>query len=212
MTMTRRTKTRSKRPLSAAKLQQREAVFALYRDTGPGRTYERLIEAVRPKYGPISKRSLVNWSHQHNWRALIAEHDKRLNALPPSLDELGPDFNMVEALERIACMALQRALASHVEVRTPQDFSLVAKGGFPPDLGDLLSRENVGLGPIPAVRSASREGRKQRATVRSGQAGRPAAQGGIQTLADVRPSSRVAPISVILSAACSCRAVRALRL
>jgi hypothetical protein len=111
MTMTRHTKPRAKRPLSAEKLQRREAVFELYRDMGPGRTQERLIEMARAKYGPISKRTLVNWSQQHNWRARLAEHDQRLRASPPPPDELDPKFNRVEAVERIADQALQRALS-----------------------------------------------------------------------------------------------------
>jgi len=115
-------KPRVKRPLSAEELQKREAFFALYRDMSPRRTHKRLIEMARPTLGPISERTLVNWSQQHNWRARLAEHDRRLQASPPQPDELDPNFNRVEALERIADLALQRALASHVEVRTPQDF------------------------------------------------------------------------------------------
>jgi hypothetical protein len=109
--MRRHTKTRSKRQLSTEQLQRREAIFALYRDMGPGRSYERLIETARPRQGPVSKRTLVNWSQQHNWRALIAEHDQRLSAvLQPPPVELGANFDRVDALSRIADRALQRVL------------------------------------------------------------------------------------------------------
>jgi hypothetical protein len=109
--MTRHIKPRSRRPLSPEKLQRREAIFAFYSDMGPGRTRERLIEVIRPDYGPLGKRTLVNWSRDHNWRARLAEHDRRLTAAQPSSPvELGPNFDMVDALKRIAQLALQRAL------------------------------------------------------------------------------------------------------
>ena len=114
-------KPRVKRPLSAEELQKREAFFALYRDMSR-RTRKRLIEMARPTLGSISERTLVNWSRDHNWQARLDEYDQRLRASPPQADEFDPNFNRVEALERIADLALQRALASHVEVRTPQDF------------------------------------------------------------------------------------------
>jgi hypothetical protein len=111
LTMKRRVQARSKRPLSPEKLRRREAIFALYRDMGPGRTYERVIEMARLKYGAVSRRTLVNWSQQHNWHARLAEYDQRLvAAAQPSPVELGPDFDMVDALNRIAQSALHRVL------------------------------------------------------------------------------------------------------
>jgi hypothetical protein len=118
--MKRPTKTRSKRPLSAEQLQRREAIFALYRDMGRGRTRERLIELARPQHGSVSKRSLVNWSGAHNWRARLAEYDQRLTAGQPSPVDLGPNFDMVDALKRIADLALQRALRMHADGK-PRD-------------------------------------------------------------------------------------------
>ncbi len=115
-------KPRRKRQLSPERLAKREALFELYRDLGPGRSYEQLIELARPQHGPISKRTLVNWSRAHNWRARLDEHDRRLaSASQAQLDGLDPDFDMVEALKRIARSAIYRVSVSHVEVRTPQD-------------------------------------------------------------------------------------------
>lgn len=119
--MTRHAKPHSKRPVSPEKLAKREALFELYRDLGPGRSYERLIEAARPQHGPIARRTLVNWSGAHNWRARIADYDRRLTtASQAQLEGVDPDFDMAEALERIARSAIHRVLVSQVEIRTPQ--------------------------------------------------------------------------------------------
>lgn len=120
--MTRHAKPHSKRPVSPEKLTKRDAFFELYRDLGPGRSYERLIDVAKPKYGLISRRTLVNWSKAHNWRARIAEYDRRLaTASQAQLDGVDLDFDMVEALERIARSAIHRVLVSQVDIRTPQD-------------------------------------------------------------------------------------------
>jgi hypothetical protein len=124
--MKRHSKTRSKRPLSAEKLQRREAVFTIYRDMGPGRTYERLIEMARSQHGPISRRTLVNWSGQHNWRTRLVEHDQRLTAAGEPPVELGPDFDMVEALKRIAVLVVQRALRMHADGK-PRDLKALVE-------------------------------------------------------------------------------------
>jgi len=123
--MIRPAKPRSKRPLSPQKLQQREAVFAVYRDMGPARSYERLIEMVRKKHGPVSRRTLVNWAREHSWRARLAEHDRRFAASPASPDELDPNFDRVEALSRLAYQALQLLLTARVVVRTPRDYKMM---------------------------------------------------------------------------------------
>src|SRR5271155_2818905 len=124
--MKRHTKTRGKRPLSAEKLQRREAIFALYRDMGSGRSYERLIEMARPQHGSVSKRSLVNWSGAHNWRTRLADYDRQLTAVPLSPVELGPDFNMVDALKRIADLVVQRALRMHADGK-PRDLKALVE-------------------------------------------------------------------------------------
>jgi hypothetical protein len=128
MTMKSKVKPRLKRQLSPEKLARRDAFFELYRDLGPGRSYERLIDVAKPKHGLISRRTLVNWSQQHNWRARIADYDQRLaTGSQAQLDGVDLDFDMVEALERIARSAIHRVLVSHVEVRTPQDAKVMVE-------------------------------------------------------------------------------------
>ena len=120
--MTRHAKPHSKRQPSPEKLAKREALFELYRDLGPGRSYERLIDVAKPKHGLISRRTLVNWSQAHNWRARIADYDQRLaTGSQAQLEGVDLDFDMVEALERIARSAIHRVLVSQVDIRTPQD-------------------------------------------------------------------------------------------
>lgn len=116
------TKRRPARSISPVDLAKREAIFNLYRDLGPTRSYERLIELIRPKYGDVSKRTLVNWSRQHNWQQRVAEYDDALAVGSEVQAELDPNFNATEALLRSAHLALQRALASHPTARTPQDY------------------------------------------------------------------------------------------
>jgi hypothetical protein len=116
--------TKRRMPVKPApdQLAKREGIFALYRDLGPTRSYERLLEAIEPKYGKVAKRTLVNWSQQHNWRARLDEHDRALaSASDLEADELDPNFNAVRALERLAHMTLQRVSRSVPVVRTPQD-------------------------------------------------------------------------------------------
>lgn len=116
------TKRRTPRKPAPDQLAKREAIFNLYRDLGPTRSYERLIELIRPKYGDVSKRTLVNWSRQHNWQPRVAEYDDALATGSEVQAELDPNFNATEALLRSAHLALQRALASHPMARTPQDY------------------------------------------------------------------------------------------
>lgn len=116
------TKRRTSRKLAPDQLAKREAIFGVYRDLGPTRNYERVIELVRPKYGDVSERTLVYWSGQHNWQARVAEYDDTLAMGSEVQAELDPNFDPIEALARSAHLALQRALASHPVVRTPQDY------------------------------------------------------------------------------------------
>lgn len=117
-----KTKRRTPRSPAPDQLAKREAIFGLYRDLGPTRSYERLIPMVKPKYGEVSKRTLVYWSGQHNWQARVAEYDDTLAMGSELQAELDPNFDPIEALARSAHLALQRVLASHPIVRTAQDF------------------------------------------------------------------------------------------
>jgi hypothetical protein len=117
-------KPRAKRPLSAEKLREREAIFAIYRDFGPGRTYERLVELARPQYGPISKRTLVNWSQQHNWRVRIDEHDRDLAATSQAAVDTS-DGNAENQLLHSAAAALQTLMRSNPVVRTARDAKML---------------------------------------------------------------------------------------
>jgi len=120
--MKQKSKRTAPRKLSPADLAKREGIFGLYRDLGPTRSYERLIELIRPKYGDVSKRTLVNWSGQHNWQPRVAEYDETLATGTEAQAELDPNFDRTDALLRSSHLALQRALASRPTVRTPQDY------------------------------------------------------------------------------------------
>jgi hypothetical protein len=113
-------KQRQARSIPAADLAKREAIFGIYRDLGPGRTYERLIEMIRPDYGPLAKRTLVNWSQQHNWRARIDEYDRDLTTRSLGAGGQG-DGTASDQLLNAAAAALQTVMRSNPVVRTPRD-------------------------------------------------------------------------------------------
>jgi hypothetical protein len=120
--MTQKSKRTAPRKLAPDQLAKREAIFGVYRDMDPPRSYERLMRMVEPKYGKISKRTLVYWSAQHHWQARVADYDDTLAVGSEVQADLDPNFDAAEALARSAHLALQRALASHPVVRTPQDY------------------------------------------------------------------------------------------
>jgi hypothetical protein len=117
-------KLRPERQLSLEQQQKRQAVFELYRDLGAQRSYERLIEMVRPKHGPISKRTLVNWSQQHNWRARIGEYDRDLTTRSRAAGDQGGG-NASDQLLNSAAEALQTVMRSNPVVRTPRDAKML---------------------------------------------------------------------------------------
>lgn len=124
--MKRNPQPRSKRPLSPEKLQRREAIFALYRDMGPGRTYERLIDMVRPDYGLVSRRTLVNWSQQHSWRVQIDEHDRdRATASQAAMEQSSDSGDQHDQLLSSAALALRNVMRSNPLVRTAHDAKML---------------------------------------------------------------------------------------
>ena len=124
--MKRTPKPRSKRPLSPERLQRREAIFALYRDMGPGRTRGRLIELIRPDYGPVSPRTLVNWSREHHWRVQIDEYDRdRATASQAALEQDSDSGDQHDQLLSSAALALRNVMRSNPLVRTAHDAKML---------------------------------------------------------------------------------------
>ena len=72
--------------LSVADDAKREAAFRLYRDMGSARTYAKLGEAMKEKYGYVSQRTFVTWARLHDWPARIAAWDQAHRGYASLLD------------------------------------------------------------------------------------------------------------------------------
>ena len=94
-----------------AQLARREAIFSIYRDLGPSRSYKRLIAAVKDKHGSVSPRTLNAWSKKHGWAERLREHDDALaRAAVATNPDFDPNYDVEEALLIVAQIALTRAL------------------------------------------------------------------------------------------------------
>jgi hypothetical protein len=116
-----RRKTSAQR-VDPAQLVRREAIFRVYRDLGPARSYDRLLAAIEKKHGSVSKRTLANWSRQHSWQQRIAEHDREMEeGLQEQPEPLDPNFDKVDALLRAAHLTMMRVLQACPVVKTARD-------------------------------------------------------------------------------------------
>jgi alpha-ketoglutarate-dependent taurine dioxygenase len=81
-----------------------------------------VLAAVKDKHGEVSRRTLTNWSRTHSWQERVAEHDRELErGFQVHSEALDANFDRVDALRKVADMALKRVLQSNPVVRTPQD-------------------------------------------------------------------------------------------
>jgi len=88
-------------------LARREDIFRVYRDLGPARSYNRLIVAIRDRFGEVNKRQLMTWSKEYSWQERLHVHDaeeEKRRALAER-DELDPNFDQQDALLRAAAKA-----------------------------------------------------------------------------------------------------------
>ena len=108
-----------KRP-NPQELARREDIFRVYRDLGPARSYNRLIVAIRDRFGEVNKRQLMTWSKEYSWQERLHAHDaeeeKRRSLALSEQDALDPNFDQQDALLRAAAKALKRALEATVTV------------------------------------------------------------------------------------------------
>jgi len=108
-----------KRP-NPQELARREDIFRVYRDLGPARSYNRLIVAIRDRFGEVNKRQLMTWSKEYSWQERLhvhdAEEEKRRALALAEQDALDPNFDQQDALLRAAAKALKRALEATVTV------------------------------------------------------------------------------------------------
>lgn len=117
----------TKRQLSPRKpnpqeLARREDIFRVYRDLGPARSYDRLIVAVKDRFGHVYKKQLMAWSKEYSWQERLRVHDldeekRRALAERDELDgSWGANFDQQDALLKAAAKALKRALEATVTV------------------------------------------------------------------------------------------------
>ena len=109
---------RKRKKPNPQELARREDIFRVYRDLGPARSYDRLIAAIRDKFGAVNKRRLMTWSKEYSWQERLHVHDaeeEKRRALAER-DELDPNFDQQDALLRAAAKALKRALEATVTV------------------------------------------------------------------------------------------------
>jgi hypothetical protein len=108
-----------KRP-NPQELARREDIFRVYRDLGPARSYNRLIVAIRDRFGEVNKRQLMTWSKEYSWQERLhvhdAEEEKRRALALAEQDALDPNFDQQDVLLRAAAKALKRALEATVTV------------------------------------------------------------------------------------------------
>jgi hypothetical protein len=112
--------------LPAEKLEQREAVFVIYRDMGRARSLQRLARELKEHHPEIAvtRPALEKWSTQHQWAARVRQHDIAQDALParaPTHPQFDGDFDQVDKLTSAAHMAITRALSGSVTVTKPSD-------------------------------------------------------------------------------------------
>lgn len=116
------TKASAAKALAPRDLARREAIFRVYRDMGPTRSYKRLLVAIADTHGKVSARTLNEWSSQHSWAERLREHDAQL-AQAVRADEASrqydPNFDAEEALLHSAQIALNRALSANVTPANP---------------------------------------------------------------------------------------------
>jgi hypothetical protein len=111
--------------LPVDKLEQREAVFGIYRDLGSRRSLVALahqLKASHPEMA-VSRQSLEKWSKLHHWVKRVAAHDKLLAAAPRQQAELkvDPNFDQVDALLQAANRSLTRAMSATPTVTKASD-------------------------------------------------------------------------------------------
>ena len=120
--MGKQTRGRVPAKLDPVQLTRRENIFHLYRDMGPTRSYDRLVAVMEDKNDSVSRRTLANWSRQHSWQERVVEYDRELmGGQRGPIEVLDPNFDRVDALLKVAYLALTRVLQSNPIVRSPQD-------------------------------------------------------------------------------------------
>lgn len=103
---------------SPQELARREDIFRVYRDLGPARSYDRLIIAVKDRFGTVNRKNLMAWSKEYSWQERLRVHDldeEKRRALAER-DDLDPNFDQQDALLKAAAKALKRALEATVTV------------------------------------------------------------------------------------------------
>jgi hypothetical protein len=101
--------------LPAEKIEQREAVFVIYRDMGRARSLQRLARELKEHHPEIAvtRPALEKWSTQHQWAARVRQHDIAQDALlarASSHPQFDGDFDQVDKLTRAANLAITMAL------------------------------------------------------------------------------------------------------
>jgi hypothetical protein len=103
---------------------RQEEIFAIYRDMGPSRSYPKLQEAIKDRWGAIHVRTFSTWAKAFNWATRIAEYDAQQAALPaaaPASQIAAPMVDTVEALMQTATRALEIAMKAAPRVARVSD-------------------------------------------------------------------------------------------
>jgi hypothetical protein len=99
--------------LPTDKLEQREKVFALYRDFGKARSISMLLREL--KHHPelaVTRPTLEKWSQQHQWVERCEAHDAAIKAsLQDKSPQFSPELDQVGKLMQAAHSALIKALS-----------------------------------------------------------------------------------------------------
>lgn len=135
--------------LPADKLEQREAVFAIYRDLGSGRSLVALAHELKANHPEmaVSRQSLEKWSKVHRWVERVRTHEKSAAATPPPQTEfkVDPNFDQVDALLQAANRALTRAMSATPIVTKPSDVkALVDAAANALKLVETIRNQSVG--------------------------------------------------------------------
>jgi hypothetical protein len=134
--------------LPAAKLKQREAAFATYRDMGSSRSLAALARKLKKDHPEIavSRQSLEKWSRMHGWAKRIAAHDAAAPAPPhPGGLKVDPNFDQVGSLLSAANQAIIRAMSATPTVTKPSEVkSLVDAATAALNLADRIKAQHTG--------------------------------------------------------------------
>jgi hypothetical protein len=135
--------------LPDAKLKQREAAFAIYRDMGSSRSLAALARKLKKDHPEIavSRQSLEKWSRMHGWAKRIAVHDAAVAPAPPHPSGLkvDPNFDQVGSLLSAANQAIIRAMSATPTVTKPSEVkSLVDAATAALNLADRIKAQHTG--------------------------------------------------------------------